>query len=159
MAVVVLSDLKLALGINTANDDYELQSKIDAAEAAYARHVGPLPGTYTQAMTLPALLPRGVTSASVSGLVTTFNPRSGVLNSVNVTYGPVEVTYIVGPIAADHVEAVIADIAEYWDRTQRDVAVDRPAFSTDAGFDRALAGGRPVTLFPRIMGLAVGQIA
>ena len=163
MAVVDLRDLKLALGLDVArtDDDYELQSKVLAAEAAYVRHVGPLPGTYTRTLALPALLPRGVTSASAlyagAAAAVTFDPVSGLLASP-YSYGPVEVTYTVEGIADDHLESIIADVAEYWDRTQRTGgSAGRPGYEAP-GFD-APAGGRPVTMYPRIMALASSQIA
>lgn len=151
--VIDLQDVKDELGITTAGSDYELTRKIDAAEAEYAQHVGPLPGTYTRTASLPFLLPRGVTSVvPVAGV--TADLFSGLVTGY--VYGQTSITYTVGPLPANHYEAIIADIAELWDRSQRDVAVSRPAFDTG---DLAVGTVRPVTQWPRIRALAASGIA
>ena len=163
MAVVNLLDLKLALGLDVTldGDDYELQTKIDAAEAEYAEHVRPLPGSYTRTGMLPLFLPRDVTTVTAtvgagSSLPVVHDKTTGMVDG----YGfyarawAVTLTYTVGPVPDNHLEAITADIAEYWDRTQRDVAVERPGFNNGPDFDRAVAGGRPVTMWPRIRALA-----
>lgn len=157
MAVVDLQDLKDELDITSDAHDYELLDMIDAAEAEYAEHVRPLPGTYTESLVLPTILPRGTTSASVTGVTTTL-ARSGLLSGYGYTFGPVDVTYVVGPIPANHMAAIVADLAEWWTRTQRGGGSSRPSFGGDAAFEPETPA-RPVVMWPRIRALAVGGIA
>ena len=162
MAVVNLLDLKLALGLDVAldDDDYELQTKIDAAEAEYAEHVRPLPGSYTRTGMLPLFLPRDVATVTAtvgagSSLPVVHDKTTGMVDG----YGfyarawAVTLTYTVGPVPDNHLEAITADIAELWDRTQRTGgSAGRPGYAPE-GLG-AGPGPRPVTMYPRIRALA-----
>lgn len=169
MAVVDLYDLKLALGLDptVTTDDYELQTKLAGAEAEYAEYVRPLPGTYTRTGLLPMFLPRDVDSASVSATVSgaslpvQFDPQTRIVTG----YGPyalawkVTLTYTVGPIPANHLDAIVADVAEYWERTQRSGGeAGRPGFEDPYGAPGGRAP-RPVAMYPRIRGLAGPVVA
>lgn len=156
---IFVSDLRAHLGITSDADLVELMARVDEAAAEYAEWVRPLPGTYTESMSLPTILPRGTTSATATAggqSVQVVLARSGLL--AGSWWGPVTVTYTVGPVPLNHRGAILADVAEYWSRTQRTGGeAGRPGF--DDPFDAPGRGSRPVTMWPRIRALATSVVA
>lgn len=154
-----LEDLKDELGIKTTAQDFELVRKLDEAEAEYAARVRPLPGTYTETVSLPAFLPDGVTSVtaalpvSAAPVAVLFAGR--IVTSTSPLYSAprVVLTYTVGPIPLHHAGAIIADVAEWYTRTQRGGGSSRPSFGGDASLEPDTPS-RPRVLYPRIRDLA-----
>lgn len=165
MAVSV-TDVRPRLNKTSTVDDDEIQRMIDAAEAEFEDLIGPLSvSTYTEEFSGPVALLRrpvvavlSVTDSAVVLDVASYALRaaSGVLMLPSYG-GPFAVTYTAGwtVLPANYEEAIIADVAGYFSRTQRGGSVNRPAFPGDdfaeapAGFD---AG--PVSMWPRIAALA-----
>lgn len=157
----------------TAHDD-KIQEFIDAAEAEYARYVGPLSGTVTESLDggstsviLASANVSAVTEAAYSdGTAVSvddleLDTRTGIVHwgygtAGRFAYGSrnVVLTYTIGTLTADHREAIIADVAGYFAATQR------------AGDERTDANGyadgfynTPMNLFPRIRALAAPVVA
>lgn len=176
MSEVTPAEVRLKLKKSNTTDDAKIQSMIDAAEAAYARHVGPLPGDVTEvhhgggtSLILGSANVSAITEAAYSdgtaidvddlsldtatGIVYWGYGTPGVFTAGtrNVT-----VTYTAGELAADHREAIIADVAGYYVATQRggDIRADFPG----EGYADALLAA-PLTLWPRIQALAVPSVA
>lgn len=150
----LLVDLKEELGITSPDADGEMYSRIEEAAAEYEERVRPFPGTYTTRMALPAILPRGTVTASAStngSPLTTSLLLGGILTGY--AYGLVDITFTTGPVPANHLAAIRADVAEYWTRTQRGGGPSRPSFGGDASFEPETPS-RPVSMWPRIRALA-----
>lgn len=169
MADALLPRTKAALNITTANDDVELLDLLTAAGAEYEQHVALLPGTHTLTISGGGsmhLLPLNVgsitaavytdgTAIDLAGL--DLDASTGILHTP-LTYGSrnVTLTVTVGDLPANHAQTIVADVAEYWTRTQRSGGGARPSFGGD-GFD--VEAGRPIVMFPRIRALAVSSVA
>jgi hypothetical protein len=171
--VVSLDDVKARLNKTLNVDNDEIEAMIDAAIAEYEQWVGPVSGTRTD------VLDGGGTSL----LLSTANPGSLVsltyadgtaVDTADVTLDTttglvfwnyntagrfsggsrfVTVQYTVGPVPANHREAIIADVAGYFEATQRG-----PAALPGEGYEAAF-NSTPLVLFPRIRALAVPSIA
>jgi hypothetical protein len=170
--VISLADVKVRLNKTLTVDDAEIEAMIDAAIAEYEDHVGPVSGTRTD------VLDGGGTSlllstANPATLVSLTYADGTVVDTADVTldtttglvfwnYGTagrfsggsryVTVQYTVGPVPANHREAIIADVAGYFEATQAGPV------GPDEGYG---FGSRttPLVLFPRIRALAVPSIA
>jgi len=168
-AVDLLPRLKRALDMTSTSADPELLELLDAAQAEYVQHVGPLPGS--QVVTLsgassPYVLPRGTTAVTatyangtaISGTSFDLDAQSGLLYADGIAYGRrnVRFTVTVGALPENHAATIVEDCAEYWQRTQRAVGGARPSFGGD-GFEAD--PGRPLVQFPRIRALAGPLIA
>ena len=159
MPLVTVPSLKDELGLTSNAHNVMLALRIQEAEAEYAEYVGPLPGTYTETLTLPTVLPRGTVEATAtwdgSPVDVTLDRRSGLLTGYATT---AEVTYTIGDLPANHAAAMRADIAEWWMRTQQGGGPSRPSFAGDASLEPDTPA-RPLVLFPRIRALATSSIA
>lgn len=152
-----------ALNMTSSADDAEILGLLDSAVSEYAATVGGLPGALSYVLSGGPgihLLPRGttaVTAASYSDGTTidttglTVDPVTAILYG-DLDFGTrnVLLTLTVGDLPEHHLEAIVADVAELWTRTQRSGGGQRPTFGGD-GFDPE--PGRPLVLFPRIRGL------
>lgn len=183
MSTVTLAAVKTRLnkssGITADND--EIQEMIDAAEAEYAEWVLGLPGQTpiastsvtqkfnggTSTLVLRAPHVSAITAAAYSdGSTLTYtdldlDPLTGIVGWAYNTAGyftrgtrNVSVTYTLGPLPANHREAIIADVAGYFQGTQNG-PVGLPG---DEGYQEAW-NSTPVTLFPRIRALAAPSVA
>lgn len=165
---VGIGDVKVRLNKSLAVDDAEIQAMLDAAVRAYRRVIGaPLTGSRTERhrpdsqgrVFLRARNVAAVTSVVDSaGAAVTFDAydegEEGILRGFTTT-DEVTVTYTLG-VAADHREAIIADVAGYFAATQRGTGGPGPGpaggFFADGG-----EGRTPLDLFPRIS--ALGSVA
>lgn len=172
MSVILLADVKKRLNKTGTTDDAELQDMIDAAESYYARMIGPLTGTVTEtfdgggtALVLSNLNVSAITAAGYTDGTTistgdlTLNTASGIVywgfgTAGRFTWGSrnVTLTYTIGTLPAEHKETIIADVAGYFQATQR-AGSGRPSFTGEAGYEEAYASS-PQILFPRIRELA-----
>jgi hypothetical protein len=167
---ISVADVKLRLNKTLSVDDSEITSMLDAAFAEYAEHVGPMPGPVTETLsgggtTLILRSPNvtAITTAAYSD-GTTITVDDLVVDNGIVSWGygtagyftrgirNVTVTYTVGALPANHREAIIADVAGYFDLTQSGPA------GPDDGYSIAQRGA-PLILFPRIRALALPGIA
>lgn len=167
---VDLATVKLRLNKTLNVDDLEISDMIDKALAEYAEYVRPLPGTYTRSfpgggweIVLPAREIAAVTAAAYNdGSILTvtdldLDQATGIVRWKSGTVGRftvgtrVTLTYTVGPIPLNHVETIAADVAGYFERTQRGGSA--AAFPGEGGYSEAYAA-TPVVLFPRIRALA-----
>lgn len=169
VADLLLDSVKAALDKTSTADDMELLDLLDAATAEYAEHVGPLPGTSTVRLSgggVLHLLPRNVTAVTGATYTdgTTIDLTTLDLNPANgILYGPlsygarnVTLTVTVGPLPPHHAHEIVADVAEYWRRTQRAAGGGRPSFGGD-GFEPEASA--PLVSWPRIRALAGTSIA
>lgn len=172
MSTVTLAEVKLRLNKTGSGDDTELQAMIDAAEAEYVEWVGPMPGSVTEildggrtSLILGHSNVTAITAAEYSDGtdidVDDLTVSNGIVywgyNTAGYfTWGSrnVTVTYTVGSLPANHREAIIADVAGYFQATQNG-PVGLPG---DEGYQEAW-NSTPLTLFPRIRALAVPSIA
>lgn len=166
-----VAEVKTALNKNLTVDDVEIQRMLDSACAEYEQWVGPLPSAVTEKLngggaTLLLRSPNVTaitTAAYTDGTTITLTDldltSSGIVGWGYGTTGVftrgtrnVTVTYTVGEVPLNHVEAIIADVAGYFEMTQ-----EGPA-GPDDGY--ALGNrGAPLVLFPRIRALAVPGVA
>jgi hypothetical protein len=170
---VTVPQVKARLNKTTIVDDAELGEMIDAAEAAYAEHVRPLPSTLTVRVSGgfgPIILPLGTTAVTAAtyadGTVIDtadfdVDPASGLLHlgAGYLARGTrnVLLTVTVGDLPAHHREAIIADVAGYFAATQRG---NSPGALPDLGYEAAYAERTtPMVLFPRILALATSSVA
>jgi hypothetical protein len=162
---VTLDHVKAALNKTDSADDDELQRLLDAALTEYEQYVGPLPGPAVQGaqsgstVILPARVTSVQAATSTTGEALTFLLAAGGVLTTS-SWGPVVVSYTVGPLPANHVETIIADVAGLFAATQRGGGATAPRFPGD-GYAAALETppGRPVVLFPRIRALAPMGVA
>ena len=181
MSTVTLAEVKLRLNKSGSTDDTELQQMIDAAEAEYAEWVigvkgqTPIASTSvvqrfnggTSSLVLRAPHVSAITAASYTdGSTLTYtdldlDTATGIVYWLYNTAGyftwgtrNVTITYTLGTLPANHREAIIADVAGYFQATQNG-PVGLPG---DEGYQEAFSG-TPVTLFPRIRALAMPSIA
>lgn len=161
---VTLDHVKAALNKTNSNDDEELQRILDAALAEYEEFVGPLPGPATQSSaTGGVIVLRSSRAASVQSVTSTYGAAQtftladgGVLST---GYGPVVISYTVGPLPLNHVQTIIADVAGLFAATQRGGGATAPRFPGEGYAEPLSQPGRPVVLFPRIRALAPMGIA
>jgi hypothetical protein len=187
MSTVTVSTIKLRLNKSSGItvDDSEIQEMIDAAEAEYAEYVLGLPGqtpiastSVTQkfngggtSLVLAAPHVTAITAAAYSdGSTLTYtdldlNTSTGIVGWNYNTAGyftsgtrNVSLTYTLGALPANHKEAIAADVAGYFETTQRGGGSLRPAFPGEGEYEAAYAA-TPQVLFPRIRALAVPSIA
>ena len=170
MSVIPLSAVKLRLNKTTIEDDVEIQEMIDAAEAEYARLIGPLTGSVTEkhhgggssvilgsphATALTAAAYSDGTAIALTDLdldATTGIVYWGYNTAGSFAYGSrnVTITYTVA-LPVNHREAIIADVAGYFAATQRGSAPGALPTGYESSYeDRST----PLTLFPRIKALA-----
>ena len=170
-AVVTVAQVRARLNKTLTVDDAEIGEMIDAAEAEYASQVGPIT-TKTlsfdggrsslilpvNAATVTAVSYSDGTVVDVADLE--LDVDSGLLHwgygtAGYFTFGArnVTVTFTV-TVPANHKEAIIADVAGYFAATQRGGGGRGTAFPSEAAVDAYDAVGGPITLFPRIRGLA-----
>lgn len=169
MSTVLLAEVKLRLNKTVTADDAEIQAFIDAAEAEYTEWIGPLTGTVTETFdgggsTLVLRQPVSAITAAAydSGATLTYtdlNVSNGIVRWGYGTTGRftsgtrVSITYTVPSLPANHREAIIADVAGYFETTQRGGGSLRPAFPGEGDYEAAYAS-TPQVLFPRIRALA-----
>lgn len=172
-ASVKLADVKARLNKTTADDDKELLSIIASAVAAYERLIGPISGTVTEvhdgggtSIVLGNANVDSITAAAYTDGTDIdledldLDSSTGILHWKTdtaglFTYGTrnVTVTYTVGALPRDHYEAIVADVAGYFQNTQLG-----PAGLPGEGYEQAQVS-TPLTLFPRIKALAPARIA
>lgn len=168
MSEIQVETVKARLGKTLSVDDDEIQDMIDAAEAEYAELVGPVAGEVTETFdgggtTLVLRQPvNAITAASYdSGDPLTYTDlvvsngivRWGYDTAGRFGYGRVSITYDAPVLPANHREAIVADVAGYFETTQRSTGAGQADFPGEGGFDDAYIG-TPQTLFPRIRALA-----
>lgn len=176
VATVTVDMVKERLNKTLAVDDAEIQDMIDAAEAEYAKYVGPLSGSVTErldggsdCLVLRSPNVASLTSAAYADGTTIdvddleLDTTTGIVYWGYNTAGRfstgcrnVTITYTVASIPANHLETIVADVAGYFQVTQNG--------GSDARFpgeDFAEAGytGTPQVLFPRIRALAPPRVA
>jgi hypothetical protein len=167
---ISVSDVKLRLNKTLSVDDTEIQSMLDAALAEYGEYVGPVAGPVTETLSGggTALLLRSPNVTAITAAAysdgTTITVDDLVVDNGIISWGyntagyftrgirNVTVTYTVGALSANHREAIIADVAGYFDLTQSGPA------GPDDGYSIAQRGA-PLILFPRIRALALPGIA
>jgi hypothetical protein len=167
---VTVAEVLLRLNKTLTVDNDEIQSMIDAAEAEYAEWVAPI-GTVTETLNggadrlvLRAPNVTAITEAAYSDGTTIDVGDLTVDNGIvywgygtagYFTWGTrnVTVTYTVGELPANHRETIIADVAGYFEATQRG-----PLGPDDTGYSNAYTS-TPTVLFPRIRALAPPRIA
>ncbi len=164
---VPLGLVKKRLNKQATVDDAELLDMLQAAEAEYVEHVGPLLTT-----TMPAEEHTGkvlrlrhtpvvaVLSVTQNGLAVTgwtLNADAGLLTTPYA--GTFTVIYTAGydVLPANIRELIAADVAGYFAATQRGGGAVRPGFPGEGYTDAYDAPGMPLTLFPRIQALARSQ--
>lgn len=155
-------------------DDNRISDMLDAAIAEYEQWVGPVTGSVTELYSgggttlvlsspnvaqITALSYTDGTSVNVADL--DLNTATGVLGWGYGTTGRftggvrnVQVTYTVGPLPANHREAIIADVAGYFNATQR----GPQPLSAEEGYGSDW-NAHPTVLFPRIRALAGPSVA
>jgi hypothetical protein len=171
-SVIKIADVKARLNKTVAVDDDEIQDMLDAAVAEYEQLIGPVSGTVTEKhdggsgiIVLGASNVSAVTAATYTDGTTItvsdldVDTATGIVGWGWNTAGwftsgrrNVTITYTVGALPANHREAIVADVAGYFEVTQRGGA-GRPSFAGEAGYEAAYAG-TPTVLFPRIRELA-----
>lgn len=176
--IISLDDVRDQLNKTLTVDDGEIQRMINAALAEYAEYVGPLPGSETHvcdggqiSVVLPSQYATAVTAASYSDGTTidtddlTLDTRTGIVYWGYGTAGyftcgrrNVSITYTVGDLPANHREVIIADVAGYFEASQRSNSSGAGAFPGE-DFDEAPFRSMPMTLFPRIRALAPPRVA
>lgn len=157
--VATIDDVKARLNKTTVVDDVELQSMLDAALARYADKIGRV-GTFDVRLSggRTLILPRrtqAVTFAYVDG--GTLPTDVDVDYDSGLAYGSfsygarniVATVTVVPP--ADHVEAILADVAGYFAATQRGNGPSALPNAYEAAYE---SPSTPLTLFPRIDALA-----
>ncbi len=173
MSTVTVAEVKTRLNKSLSVDDTEIQSMIDAAEAEYEQWVGPFMGSVTEVLDGggTSLLLRAPNVASLTSVTygngstvtlsdLTLDTRTGQVfwkyNTAGVFAGGcrnVTVVYAVASPSANHLEAIIADVAGYFEATQRG-ASGRPGEGYEAAYTAT-----PQVLFPRIRKLAAPGVA
>jgi hypothetical protein len=171
-AVVSVAEVRDRLNKDLTVDDGEIADMIVAAQAEYAEYVGPLPGSVTETLNgggttlvLRSPNPTAITSAVYSDGTTITTADLDPDSSTGIVYWKygttgrftggtrnVTVTYTVGDLPANHREAIIADVAGYFEMTQEGPAGPDDGYAT---------GNRstPLVLFPRIRSLAMPGVA
>lgn len=161
---VVKDRLRKTLSITV--DDDKIEEMLEAAEAEYTEWIGPLTGTVTETFdgggTTIVLRQAvsAVTAASYSsGQALAFTDLIVANGIVRWKYGTVgrftpgarvSITYAVPAVPANHVETIIADVAGYFEATQRGATA--PGLPGE-GYEEAYIG-HPLEPFPRIRALA-----
>jgi hypothetical protein len=173
MSVITVAEVKTRLNKTLTVDDDEIQDMIDAAEAEYERLIGPLAGSVTEkhngggtSIVLRSANVSAITAASYADGTTItvadldLDTSTGIVywgynTAGSFTFGSrnVSITYAVGSLPADHRETIIADVAGYFEVTQRGGGSLRPAFPGEGEYEAAYAA-TPAVLFPRIAALA-----
>jgi hypothetical protein len=171
--VISVSEVRSkALNKSLTVDDDEIERMLDAAIAEYEQYVGPVSGEVTETLSggSTSLLLRSPNVSAITAAVysdgTTItvddldlDTATGIVGWGYNTAGyftrgirNVTLTYTVGALPANHREAIIADVAGYFDLTQSGPA------GPDDGYALAQRGA-PLVLFPRIRALAAPSIA
>lgn len=167
--VVTVTQVRARLNNGTVADDPEITEIIDAAEAEYARWVGPVAGKTLRyngggsALILPVNA-SSVTAVSYDGVTVValadldFDADTGVLHYRNhgrFTAGSrnVHVTFTVA-VPVNHRETIVADVAGYIAATQRGGGSLSPRLPGEGYVEAYDSPGSPLTLFPRIRALA-----
>lgn len=174
MSTVAVADVLLRLNKTLTVDNAEIQKMIDAAEAEYTEWVGPLTGTVTETFdgggTIVVLRQAvsAVTAASYDSSATLAYTDLVVEHGiVRWKYGTagrftagsrVSITYAVPAAPANHLETIIADVAGYFEATQRSTGAGQADFPGEGEFESAYAA-TPLVLFPRIRALAASYPA
>lgn len=178
MSTVTLATVKLRANKTLTADDAEIQAMIDAAEAEYTEFVGPLTGPVTEihdgggtAIVLRSPRAAAITAASYTdGSTLTYtdldlDATTGIVYWKVNTAGSfvsgrrnVSITYTVAAPAANHLEAIAADVAGYFQVTQHSDGAGQADFPGAGGYEQAYTG-QPSVLFPRIRALAVPSVA
>lgn len=171
MSVIDKADVKKRLNktLTITVDDDEIQKMIDAAEAEYVEWVGPLAGDVTETFDggVTALVLRqsasAITAASYdSGATLAYTDLVVENGIVRWKYGTagrfmrgsrVSITYAAPTAPANHLETIIADVAGYFEATQRSTGAGQADFPGEGEFE-AVYAGTPQILFPRIRALA-----
>lgn len=171
MSTVQLSAVKDRLNKSSGItvDDTELQAMIDAAEAEYSEWVGPLAGTVTETFDgggTTLVLRQAVNSITAAAydsgddlLYTDLTVSNGIVRwgygtAGRFAAGPrVSITYAAPAPPANHLEIIAADVAGYFETTQRSSGAGQAGFPGEGGFEDAYTG-TPQVLFPRIRALA-----
>lgn len=169
--VPTLAETKLRLNKTVTADDTEIQAMLDAALAAYTKHVGPVT---TKTLRYDGGGPRLILPVNASAVTAVtysdgtvvpladmdFDPETGILhwgyNTAGVfRYGSrnVLVTFSV-TLPANHREAILADVAGYFAATQRGGGSLSPRLPGEGYVEAYDSPGTPLTLFPRIMAIA-----
>lgn len=161
--------VKARLNKTLTVDDDELEEMLAAAEAEYTEWIGPLTGTVTETFdgggTTIVLRQAvsAVTAASYSsGQALAFTDLIVANGIVRWKYGTVgrftpgarvSITYTVPAVPANHVETIIADVAGYFEATQRSTGAGQAGFPGEGEFESVYTA-TPQILFPRIRALA-----
>lgn len=164
---VVKARLNKTLSITV--DDDELEEMLEAAEAEYVEWIGPLTGTVTETFdgggTTIVLRQavNAVTGASYSsGQALAYTDLVVANGIVRWKYGTagrftagarVSITYAVPAAPANHLETIIADVAGYFEATQRSTGAGQADFPGEGEYESAYTA-TPQILFPRIRALA-----
>ena len=171
---VTIAEVKARLNKTLTVDDAEIEDMILAAEAEYRAWVGPISGTVVEKhdggrslIVLRSANVSEVTAATYTdGTVIDvddldLDTLTGIVRWDYNTAGyftaghrNVSLTYTLAALPANHREAIIADVAGYFQATQNG-PVGLPG---DEGYQEAW-NTTPVTIFPRIRALAVPSIA
>lgn len=167
--IIPLADVKARLNKTLTVDDGEIEDMLDSAIAEYEEYVGPVSGSVTEIFdggtdTLVLRDPRAaaVTAASYdSGATLTYTDLTVSNGIVRWAYGTagrfntgrVTITYTVGALPANHREIITADVAGYFEATQRSTGAGQADFPGEGRFEGAYTG-TPRVLFPRIRELA-----
>lgn len=172
MSTVTVADVKTRLNKTLSVDDTEIQAMIDAAEAEFIQWVGPITGSvtdkldggssqvvlrHTNAGALTAAAYTDGTTITLTDL--DLDTATGIVYWNYGTAGyftpgcrNVSITYTVATLSANYKEAIIADVAGYFEMTQEGPAGPDDGYAT---------GNRstPLVLFPRIRALALPGFA
>jgi len=172
--VIQIADVRARLNKTLTVDDDEIRDMIRAAEREYAEWVAPL-GTVTETfsggtdrLVLRAPNVTAITAAAYTDGTTISTDDLTVDNGIvywgyntagYFTWGTrnVTITYTVGDVPANHRETIIADVAGYFEATQRADGATAASFPGE-GFDEAPYRSTPMVLFPRIRALAPPRV-
>jgi hypothetical protein len=161
VAVLTAADVRPRLNKTSTADDDEIQDLIDAAVAEFTELVGPLvPTTYTERHSGPVAFLRRrpvvavVSVAAVGGSAVSLTDDALDAETGLLTLGgsgTYTITYTAGygSLPGNIREAIIADVAGYFARTQRG-----GGFPGDRLAEPEPVTGAPVLLWPRIAAYA-----
>jgi hypothetical protein len=168
--LIQIADVRARLNKSLTVDDDEIRDMIRAAEAEYAEWVAPI-GSVTETfsggtdrLVLRAPSVTEITEAAYTD-GTTIDVDDLLVDNGIVSWGygtagyftwgtrNVTLTYTAADIPAHHRETIIADVAGYFEATQRG-----PLGPDDTGYANAYTA-TPTVLFPRIRALAPPSVA
>jgi hypothetical protein len=167
--VISVDDIRrAALNKTLPNDDREIQRMLTAALAEYEEHVGPLTSG-SLVRYYGGAFPRNITDVVVTdadGNEVTFGSSNYIASPYLYWNEPLRImghglsgltpelfiTYTAGSLPANHRELIIADVAGYFESTQRSDGAGQAGFPGEGGFEAAYAA-TPQVLFPRIRAL------